>query len=106
MLARYEREFGAVQRPIIRKIQEHDASAATPMILCVSGITYPPPSTDEEGKRVQHRPYLDLTDGWYRILAEVDDCLARAIRRGRIAVGRKLGVAAAKVRVRERRACA
>jgi breast cancer 2 susceptibility protein len=38
-----------------------------------------------------------LTDGWYKILAEVDDCLARAIIKGKICVGRKLAISGAKL---------
>jgi breast cancer 2 susceptibility protein len=66
------------------------------MVLCVSKIHRSPPNEDQ-GKVVQVKPYLELTDGWYRICAEVDDCLSRAIDKGRIAVGRKLALAGAKV---------
>ena len=40
---------------------------------------------------------LEITDGWYRLRAEVDAPLARAIRKGVIRVGRKIGVVDAKV---------
>lgn len=43
-------------------------------------------------------PELEVTDGWYRLRAEVDAPLARAIRRGVIRAGRKISVADAKVR--------
>jgi breast cancer 2 susceptibility protein len=42
-------------------------------------------------------PQLEVTDGWYRLRAEVDEPLARAIRRNVIRVGRKIGVIDAKV---------
>jgi breast cancer 2 susceptibility protein len=95
-MRRYEREYGNAQRPIVRRICEHDSSASVPMILCVSGITYPP-NQEEEGKMTPVKPYLELTDGWYRINAEVDECLARAIDKGKIRVGRKLAMSGSRV---------
>lgn len=55
-----------------------------------------------EGQRnpegaVERVPELEVTDGWYKLRAEVDAPLARAIRRGIIRVGRKIGVVDAKV---------
>ena len=46
---------------------------------------------------VEDVPELEITDGWYRLRAEVDGPLARAIRRGVIRAGRKVGVVDAKV---------
>ena len=69
------------------------------MVLCICAIHRPVPVKNDEGKQVLARPFLELTDGWYRIFAEVDECLARAIEKGKIAVGRKLAVSGAKVRV-------
>ena len=46
---------------------------------------------------VEDVPELEITDGWYKLRAEVDGPLARAIRRGVIRVGRKIGVVDAKV---------
>jgi len=94
--SRYEREYGNAQRPIIRRIQEHDSSPSLPMILLVAAIHHPGPSTDPDEKDAPPpRPYLELSDGWYRILAEIDDCLARAISTGKIRVGRKLAISGA-----------
>jgi breast cancer 2 susceptibility protein len=75
---RYEREFGAAQRPIVRRIQEQDSSAG-------------------DGKPMAVKPYLELTDGWYRINAEIDDCLVRAVKKGKINVGRKMAICGARV---------
>ncbi|WOO83816.1 Breast cancer type 2 susceptibility [Vanrija pseudolonga] len=94
---RYEREFGAAQRSIVRRIQEHDSSPSLPMILCVSGIHHPPPAANDDGEPVKQRPYLVLTDGWYEIRAATDDCLARAILKGKIKIGRKLGISGARL---------
>lgn len=41
---------------------------------------------------------MEVTDGWYKLRAEVDAPLARAIRRGIVRAGRKIGVVDAKVR--------
>jgi breast cancer 2 susceptibility protein len=42
---------------------------------------------------------LEVTDGWYRMRAQVDGPLARAVRRGAVRIGRKIGVVGAKVSV-------
>lgn len=94
---RYEREYGAAQRPLVRRIQEHDSPASLPMVLCVAGIHHPPPIPNDKDEAVSQRPYLDLTDGWYRIRATTDDCLARAVTRGKIRVGRKLAISGARL---------
>lgn len=47
---------------------------------------------------VEDVPELEITDGWYRLRVEVDGPLARAIRKGVIRAGRKIGVVDAKVR--------
>jgi breast cancer 2 susceptibility protein len=60
------------------------------MVLCVTAV--------HRSTEPQTRPYLELTDGWYRINADVDECLARAVVKGKIAVGRKLSISGAKVR--------
>jgi len=95
---RYEREYGNAHRPIIRRIQEHDSSPSLPMILFVAAIHHPGPSMDPEEKDAPPpRPYLELSDGWYKILAEIDDCLARAVNTGKIQIGRKLAISGAKL---------
>ncbi|OCF62208.1 hypothetical protein L486_01875 [Kwoniella mangroviensis CBS 10435] len=87
---RYEREFGSAERSIIKRIQEHDSSPSLPMILVISGIH----RTQVEGKT---KYSLDLTDGWYRIKAQIDACLQRAVTKGRLAVGRKIAISGAKL---------
>lgn len=67
------------------------------MVLCVSRIHRPEPERNEQGQLVPQQPYLTLTDGWYHIKAFGDDYLCRAIVKGRITVGMKLGVAGAQV---------
>jgi breast cancer 2 susceptibility protein len=46
---------------------------------------------------IESHPELELTDGWYRLKAQVDLPMARAVRKGVIRVGRKIGVAGARV---------
>lgn len=118
---RYEREIGRAERPIVRRIQEHDSSGAVPMVLVVSAIRWV--ATDaavgpggkggreangsqaarggvtgsqHDGRSAGMMPFLELTDGWYRIYAEVDPCLTRAVEKGRITVGQKLAICGAK----------
>lgn len=67
------------------------------MVLCVSRIHRPEPERNEQGQLVPQQPYLTLTDGWYHIKAFGDEYLCRAITKGRISVGMKLGLAGAQV---------
>ncbi|KAG9098302.1 hypothetical protein FRC06_006559, partial [Ceratobasidium sp. 370] len=87
MLYRYEREINRAERPAIRLIQEHDASPARAMVLCVSDIQL------RDNSEVE----MELTDGWYRIRTVSDKTLARAARKGKLAVGRKIAVAGARL---------
>jgi breast cancer 2 susceptibility protein len=67
------------------------------MILCVSNITWSEPGMTDDGMPIPPHPELEVTDGWYRLRAQVDAPLARAVRRGAICVGRKIGVVGARV---------
>jgi breast cancer 2 susceptibility protein len=67
------------------------------MVLCVSNVTWSSAGEDEDGFPAASHPELEVTDGWYRLRARVDQPLARAIRKGHIKVGRKIAVAGAKV---------
>ncbi|KIY35782.1 breast cancer 2 susceptibility protein [Cryptococcus gattii E566] len=90
LMARYEREFGVAQRPLVRRILERDSSPSLPMVLLVSAIH----SIDgKDGSVVS----LELSDGWYCINAQIDDCLKRAIDKGKIVVGRKFAITGAKL---------
>ncbi|CCO29828.1 Breast cancer type 2 susceptibility protein homolog AltName: Full=Fanconi anemia group D1 protein homolog [Rhizoctonia solani AG-1 IB] len=87
MLYRYEREINRAERPAIRRIQEHDASPSQPIVLCVSNVQI------ENGGEVG----IELTDGWYRIRATTDKALTRAAKKGKLAAGRKIAVAGARL---------
>jgi len=67
------------------------------MVLCVSDILWSGGGVTDDGLKIEPYPELELTDGWYRLRAQVDLPMARAVRRGVIRVGRKLGFAGAKV---------
>ncbi|CDO73012.1 hypothetical protein BN946_scf185007.g66 [Trametes cinnabarina] len=98
LLYRYERELNGGSRPALRLISTEDAPAACPMVLCVSNITMRGSSmVTKEGIPLETHAELEVTDGWYRLRANVDLPLARAIRRGRICVGTKLAISGAKL---------
>ncbi|KAJ8593227.1 hypothetical protein M405DRAFT_786267 [Rhizopogon salebrosus TDB-379] len=97
LLYRYERDLNGSSRPPLRLITTRDAPAASPMVLCVSNVTWSSAGEDEDGFPAASHPELEVTDGWYRLRARVDQPLARAIRKGHIKVGRKIAVAGAKL---------
>jgi hypothetical protein len=94
---RYERELNSGCRPPLRQISTRDAPAAFPMVLCVSNIFWSAAGATDDGLRIEPYPELEVTDGWYRLRAQVDLAMARAVRRGIIRVGRKIGMAGARV---------
>ena len=65
------------------------------MALCVTNVIWTQGRQNPDGT-AEGVPELEVTDGWYRLRAEVDAPLARAIRRGAIRIGRKIGVVNAK----------
>lgn len=95
--SRYERELNGGVRPPLRQIATQDAPAAYPMVLCVSNVTWSEAGLTEDGTPTEPHPELEVTDGWYRLRAQVDAPLARAIRKGTIRIGRKIGIAGARV---------
>ncbi|KAF9567810.1 hypothetical protein CPC08DRAFT_626275 [Agrocybe pediades] len=97
LLYRYERELNGGSRPPLRKIANQDAPAAFPMVLCVSNIFWSPGGVTEDGSPIEPHPELEVTDGWYRLRAQIDLPMARAVRTGVIRIGRKIGVAGARL---------
>jgi breast cancer 2 susceptibility protein len=77
---RYDREIDRHQRPALRKITERDEVPNRRIILKVIDIIY--------SLNVGYE--LDLSDGWYKIRACVDSCLAEAISRKKIVINTKL----------------
>jgi breast cancer 2 susceptibility protein len=78
----------------VRRIQEHDSAAGLAMILYIDSVHQPPPQI-EDGKTISVPPYLVLSDGWYRIKAQLDECLTRSIKR--LVPGRKLAISGARL---------
>ncbi|KAJ7109900.1 hypothetical protein C8R44DRAFT_800881 [Mycena epipterygia] len=97
LLYRYERELNGGVRPPLRCVATQDAPASCPMVLCVSSITWSEAGVTDDGLRIEPHPELEVTDGWYRLRAQVDAPLARAVRRGVVRVGRKIGVIGARL---------
>lgn len=60
------------------------------MVLCVSDIFY-----NEDVKKSPRE--IEVTDGWYRLRAEIDEPLSRAITRGIIRAGRKIAMSGTRV---------
>lgn len=67
------------------------------MHLCVTSIQWPDSDTEAEPSESPVSPFLELTDGWYRIKARTDAALATAVRCGRIKIGYKLAISGARV---------
>lgn len=94
MLYRYEREVHRAQRSCLKRIQEHDSSPARPMVLFVSRIMEEENEVQERTREIVMRKstLLELSDGWYRISAQLDPVLASACQRGRLRIGQKLAI--------------
>jgi len=85
---RYAVELDGGKRPILRRIAAQDTPANVPMVLCISGVV-----------EVNGGYMLEVTDGWYRLKAEIDEPLQRAVKKGVIRRGRKIAVSGARVSV-------
>ncbi|KAI0695618.1 hypothetical protein BC835DRAFT_1406150 [Cytidiella melzeri] len=94
---RYERELNSASRPPLRLIAAQDSPAGLPMVLCVSNITWTPGGLDDHGTLMPSIPDVEITDGWYRIRAEVDEPLLHALRKGKISIGKKIAVMGARL---------
>uniref|UniRef100_V5GGE5 BRCA2 OB1 domain-containing protein n=2 Tax=Kalmanozyma brasiliensis (strain GHG001) TaxID=1365824 RepID=V5GGE5_KALBG len=97
LLYRYEREVHLAQRSCLKRIQEHDSSAARPMVLLVSKIFEEETEVQDRSGAIVPRKstILELSDGWYRIQAQIDATLTCACQRGRLRIGQKLAVTGA-----------
>ncbi|XP_017786426.1 PREDICTED: breast cancer type 2 susceptibility protein homolog [Nicrophorus vespilloides] len=77
---RYDREIDKAERPALRRILECDDVPQKRMVLCVSNII----------ELYSYKYELELTDGWYTVLTEIDKPLCTQIRKRKIKVGTKL----------------
>ncbi|GES77689.1 breast cancer type 2 susceptibility protein [Rhizophagus clarus] len=97
---RYEREINNSHRSALKLIIEGDGTASMPMVLCVSDIIKEEVTHEEIGikENACKTIYsLELTDMWYKILADVDQPLQRAISKSKIRIGYKLEICGAKI---------
>ncbi|KAJ4485769.1 hypothetical protein J3R30DRAFT_3441936 [Lentinula aciculospora] len=90
LLYRYEREMNLGIRSPFHLITTQDHPATAPMVLCVSKIIWP--EAPSEGQCINSCPQLEVTDGWYRLRAQIDPSMANALRKGKLRVGRKIAV--------------
>jgi hypothetical protein len=99
---RYNKELGDGNRPILRRILNRDFAPSQSMVLCVSKIIKRKRLPETTGKSEIHAEVsinssddeiiIELTDGWYSIVATMDHFLQDRVRKGKIAVGCKLMV--------------
>ncbi|ORZ39398.1 hypothetical protein BCR44DRAFT_127127, partial [Catenaria anguillulae PL171] len=89
---RYEREIVQGHQSALKQILERDELGYRPAVFCVARVAVVGSGTANEGGG---SALLELTDGWYSILAVPDDVLLSAVHRGRIRVGCKLAVSMA-----------
>jgi breast cancer 2 susceptibility protein len=84
----------------VKRIQEQDSSSTLPLVLVVSQVRWGDPNETEEQSESAELSIigLELTDGWYRIRANIDLTLKSACERGKIVVGTKLAITGARVR--------
>ncbi|KAF8585115.1 hypothetical protein K439DRAFT_1344127 [Ramaria rubella] len=94
---RYKRELEKGSRPSLRLITTRDAPSTGPIVFCVSDIFWTDEYVDGEGRLVLAHPELEITDGWYRLRANVDEALARATRNKVLRIGRKVACCGAKL---------
>ncbi|XP_037799361.1 breast cancer type 2 susceptibility protein homolog isoform X2 [Penaeus monodon] len=95
---RYDREIDRAERPILRKIMEHDDVPQKTMILCVADVKTPETTHGGDGvaETRPRSPYvasetiLELTDGWYSIDALTDTALSRFVLEEKVKIGTKL----------------
>ncbi|KIK70645.1 hypothetical protein GYMLUDRAFT_150232, partial [Collybiopsis luxurians FD-317 M1] len=97
LLYRYEREMNLGQRPPFHLITTQDHPASPPMVLCISNVIWPEGSGTPDGRQANPLPQLEVTDGWYRLKAQIDLTMARAVKRGKLRVGRKIAVVGARL---------
>jgi breast cancer 2 susceptibility protein len=79
----------------LARIVAGDASAASPIVLCISNIVWPQDSGSDLSPDAA--PCIEVTDGWYRVTTSFDPPLLRAIKRGKLRMGMKLACSGAKV---------
>jgi len=104
---RYEWEVNQANRSAIKRIQERDSPAGSPLILAVSQIFWKEPDQSEMPLGLDGQPMIpdgpqvvgfEMTDGWYRVGVKADIVLEYAAKRGKLFVGAKIAITGARVR--------
>ncbi|KAM3250030.1 protein BREAST CANCER SUSCEPTIBILITY 2 B isoform X1 [Capsicum annuum] len=95
---RYEREVNYGHRSAVKRILEGDVPPSSMMVLCVSNIDSicdspvgrqsSSSSTTQSGTCAK----VELTDGWYSIIAVLDIPLSKKLAAGKLFVGQKLRI--------------
>ncbi|KAG0235964.1 Breast cancer 2, early onset [Actinomortierella wolfii] len=112
LLYRYEREVNRAERPALRKIVEGDESSQRHIVLCIADVKWEDVQPHQQGDGVQttatnsthsvasagplRAVRIKVTDGWYVLPATVDTVLYKALERGKLRIGSKIGVCRAK----------
>jgi len=108
---RYEREFNRGHRPLLKALFNQDESAAALAVYMVASIRNTTIENDaaikktNSGSRGMARtttattrtPMIELTDGWYWIMAQCDSVLTTLIRSGKISPGLKIRIMGAEL---------
>ncbi|KAK4310580.1 hypothetical protein Pmani_017864 [Petrolisthes manimaculis] len=91
---RYDREIDRAQRPVLRRVIEHDDSPHKTMVLCVADIKRlgcgVQGKGSTRGSEGHNNIILELTDGWYSIGGVVDGAMNRMVESGMVTLGTKL----------------
>ncbi|KZT42716.1 hypothetical protein SISSUDRAFT_1125563 [Sistotremastrum suecicum HHB10207 ss-3] len=93
---RHRKELDGAFRPPLRLIAAQDATSAMPLILCISDMIWAEERVADDGTLVERHPEFEISDGWYRLRASVDEPMARAARRGFLRIGMKIGCSGAR----------
>ena len=95
---RYEREFNHGHRPWLKAVLQHDASSAELAVLLVASIRKMESSMTTTTTTTTAPPaMLELTDGWYWIMAHCDAHLTQLIHQGSIHPGTKIRISGAEL---------
>lgn len=100
---RYFREYQNGHRSAIKRITERDSASSQMMVLCVSSTKTVFCNNDvpadgpfqNVSERSSRSSIIELTDGWYRINAALDQPLSDLLQNGKIFVGQKLRICGA-----------
>ena len=93
LLYRYEREILNAKRPHLRRVWERDTPAGVSAVLVVSGIRKVPPfggTLNAYTDYFSNAAVLEVSDGWYGVLARCDFALTNLVKQGRFFVGQKI----------------